>query len=161
MTYQPYSGGEDVPAPVTADAGPVKTAVKLMFARAALTVVGFLLSLTQQDALRTALHKASPSVDVDAAVKTATTIGIVVGLIFVVLYVLLALQVGKGKNWARIVTWVLAGLAVLGGLASLAGTDTALGKLVVVVILVLDIAIIVLLARPAASAYFRAHSGHA
>lgn len=158
MTYQPYSGGDDAPAPMTSDPGPVRTAVNLMFVRAALTVVGFLLGLTQQDALRTALRKSNPNVDVDAAVRTGIIIGTVVGIILVVLYILLALQVRKGKNWARIVTWVLAGLAVVAGLAGLAGTAITLSKLVAVVTLILDIAIIVLLARPAASAYFRSRS---
>jgi len=36
MTYQPYSGGDDAPAPMTSDPGPVRTAVNLMFVRAAL-----------------------------------------------------------------------------------------------------------------------------
>jgi len=160
MTDQPYTGGPDAPTPAAVDPAPVKTAVTLMFARAALTILGFLVGLTQQDALRTAVRKANPNVDVDAAVKTALTVTIVLGIIFVVLYILLALQVRKGRNWARIVTWVVAGLGVLGGLASLAGTGTAIGKVLAVVVLVLDIAIIALLARPAASAYFRARSAH-
>ncbi len=160
MTDQPHTGGPEALTPAAVDPAPVKTAVNLMFARAAFTILGFLVSLTQQDALRTAVHKASPNVDVDAAVTTALTVSIVLGVIFVVLYILLALQVRKGRNWARIVTWVVAGLAVLGGLASLAGTGTAIGKVLAVVVLVLDIAIIVLLARPAASVYFRARSAH-
>ncbi len=160
MSDQPYTGGPEALTPAAVDPAPVRTAVNLMFARAAFTVLGFLVSLTQQDALRTAVRKASPNVDVDAAVTTALTVSIVLGVIFVVLYILLALQVRKGRNWARIVTWVVAGLAVLGGLASLAGTGTAIGKVLAVVVLVLDIAIIVLLARPAASVYFRARSAH-
>ena len=83
-------------------------------------------------------------------------IGITVffGLVFAVLYVLLAIQVRKGKNWARIVTFVLAGLGVLGGLLSLLGDGTGLEKGVGVIVLLVDIAIIVLLALKPSSEYF-------
>jgi hypothetical protein len=46
-------------------------------------------------------------------VYAAVAIGVAFGVIFIVLYVLLALQVQKGKNWARIITWILAAFGVL------------------------------------------------
>ena len=96
----------------------VRNAVRLMFVLAALGVIGLIIVFADKDALRTAVAKANPSDDttqIDNAVNTAVTVGAVIGIVLIVLYVLLALQVRKGKNWARIVTWVLAGLGVLGG----------------------------------------------
>jgi hypothetical protein len=72
-----------------------------------------------------------------------------------VLYILLALQVGKGKNWARIVTWVLASLGVLSGLAALAQPEPALSRILSIIGLLVDIAIIVLLAQRPSNEYFR------
>lgn len=60
------------------------------------------------------------------AVGTAMTVGIIVAIAVSVLFVVgtavLGLLVGKGKNPARIVTWVLAGIGVLCYGCNLAGT---------------------------------------
>jgi hypothetical protein len=64
--------------------------------------------------------------------------------------------VRKGKNWARIVTWVLSGLSVLGGISSLFGAGTGLEKTVTVIGLLIDIGIIVFLAMRPSNQYFSA-----
>ena len=69
---------------------------------------------------------------------------------------LLAIQVRKGKNWARIVTLVLAGLGVLFGVLSLVGDGTGLEKGFRPRRLLLDAGIIVLLAMRPSSQYFAA-----
>ena len=78
-----------------------------------------------------------------------------IGIILIVLYVLLALQVRKGKNWARIVTWVLAGLGALGGVTNLAQPQAALTKVIAGIELVLYVVLIVLLALKPSNDYFR------
>jgi hypothetical protein len=50
-----------------------------------------------------------------------TAVGVVIGLVFAALYVLLALMIRKGKNWARITLTVLAALSLLGFLLGLVG----------------------------------------
>jgi len=97
--------------------------------------------------------KSNPTLT-DAQINAGATFGIVVGIVVLALYVLLALQVRKGKNWARVVTWVLAGLGVLGVLVTLAGPGTAANKLVGLVSGVLDVGVIVLLASAASNAFF-------
>jgi hypothetical protein len=58
--------------------------------------------------------------------RTALTVGIVIGLLFVAAQALFIWFAWKGRNWARIVLFVLGGLGVVFGLAGLAG-DSATG----------------------------------
>ncbi len=151
--------------PYGAPAGPVNPpkevirAVQLMFARVALGVLSTLLAFASADSIKDSIRDNDPGLtqsEVDSAFAVALGITIFFGLVFAALYVLLAIQVRKGKNWARIVTWVLAGLGVLGGLLALLGTGTALEKGLGVIVLLVDLGIIILLATKPASAYFAA-----
>lgn len=170
-----YGGGQqygNAPAygsgygdPYGAPAGPVNPpkevmrAVQLMFARVALGVLSTILAFASADAIKDSIRENDPNLsasEVDSAFAVAIGITIFFGLVFAALYVLLAIQVRKGKNWARIVTWVLAGLGVLGGLLALLGTGTGLEKGLGVIVLLVDLAIIVLLAMKPASEYFAA-----
>lgn len=136
----------------------VQNAVRLMFLRAALGVISLIVLFATKNSLKDAIRKANPGYDtskLDTAVNAGIVVAVVIGIIFIVLYVLLALQVRKGKNWARIVTWVLAGLGVLSGLSSLAQTGTGLNKILGIIGLLIDIAIIVFLALGPSNPYFR------
>jgi O-antigen/teichoic acid export membrane protein len=152
--------GEPLRGPITKGPAPapVQNAVRLMLVQAALSVLGFIVLLATKDTLRKEIAKKNTSYDttkLDDVVNAAVTIGIVIGLIFTVLYILLALQVGKGKNWARIVTWVLASLGAVAGLASFAQPEPALSRILSILGLAIDIAIIVLLAQRLSNDYFR------
>ena len=70
-------------------------------------------------ALATGAGGARTPTELGSAVSVAITVGVVFAVVFTALYVLLALQVRTGRSWARIVTWVLAGLSALLGVASL------------------------------------------
>ena len=72
-----------------------------------------------------------------------------------VLYALLTVQVSKGRNWARIVTWVVAGLGILGGLISFAQPEPGLSRVLGIIGLLLDIGIVVLLALAPSNQYFK------
>ena len=109
----PLPGAKD---PSTAPST-VQNAVRLMFVLAALGVIGVIIVFADKSALRKAIEDANTSYStsqINDAVNSAIAIGAVVAIVLIVLYILLALQVRKGKNWARIVTWVLAGLGMLG-----------------------------------------------
>jgi len=134
-------------------------AVQLMFARVIISVIATIITFSSGDAIRDSIRESDPQLtpdEVDAAYNVGLGVAIVLGLVFAVLYILLAMQVRKGKNWARIVTWVLAGIGVLGGLLGLLGAGTGLEKGLSVVQLLIDAAIIVLLARKPANEYFAA-----
>ena len=127
MGYQPMPSA--APPPPQQPKGPppsnVVLAVRLMIINAVIGVIGVIVVLAFRDDLRKQLRDKNPgdtNKQIDDAVNTAITIGVVIGIVILVLYVLLALQVRKGKNWARIVTWVFAGLGVLSALTSLAQT---------------------------------------
>jgi hypothetical protein len=157
--YNPMPG-EPPRGPITKGAAPapVTNAVRLMFTQAGLSVLGFIVLLATKDTLRKEILKKNSDYSaqkLDDVVNAAIAIGIVIGIIFTVLYVLLALQVGKGKNWARIVTWVLAGLGAVAGLASLGQPEPALSRVLSIIGLIIDIAIIVLLMQKPSNEYFR------
>ncbi|HET9187706.1 MAG TPA: hypothetical protein VFN80_07120 [Acidothermaceae bacterium] len=146
------------PPPVGPAPSSVVNATRLMFVSAALGVIGLIVLLASKNSLRDQVAKKNPEYDahkLDTVVNAAVAVGIVLGVIFIVLYVLLALQVQKGKNWARIVTWVLAAIGVLSALASLAQTNTGGSRATGLIGGVIDLAIIILLAQKASNDYFR------
>jgi hypothetical protein len=64
-----------------------------------------------------------PGADTDAALQTAEAgarIGIVAAFVFIGVYGLFVWFSWSGRNWARIVLWVLGGLGIASGLAGLA-----------------------------------------
>jgi hypothetical protein len=160
MTYQPMPSAQPPGPPPARGPAPstVTTAVRLMFLNAALGIIGVIILFATKDTLRNEIRDKNldkSTTDIDNLVNTAVTIGVVIGIILLVLYVLLAIQVGKGKNWARITTWVFAGLGVLSALSSLAQTAPALSKTFSLIGGLIDVAIIVLLARRVSNEYFR------
>jgi hypothetical protein len=157
--YAPMPG-EPARGPAAVDPAPssVVNAVRLMFVNVAIGVVGVFVSFATRDSLRKEVlkqHRDYSAKKLDDVVNASIAAGVVIAIIFVVLYALLALQVGKGKNWARIVTWVLAGLGVLGSLTSFAQPEPAFSRVVTLVGGLVDLAIIVLLAQRASKHYFR------
>lgn len=160
--FDGYPSTPDGPGFQTTEPGPppppVANAVKLMMLRSALSLLGLLALFGTRGSLKEEILKADPTLNsnkLDTALTVAISVGIVVALVFTALYVLLALQVRKGKSWARIVTLVLALLAVLSELSSLTQPATGLIRLLGVVELAIDIAIIVLLMLRPAAEYFR------
>jgi hypothetical protein len=162
MSYNPMPSAPQGGVPTAKDPrsapSTVQNAVRLMFLLAALGLIGIIVVFAEKDALRTAIRDANSGYDttqIDNALNTAIAVGAVIGVILIVLYVLLALQVRKGKNWARIVTWVLAGLGVLGAFSNLAQPQAAITKVIAGIELVLYIVLIVLLAMKPSNEYFR------
>ena len=97
--------------------------------------------------------------DIEAARRGAeigAQIGIVIGFVFIAVYGLFVWLAWRGRNWARIVLWVLAGLGIVGGLSGLVvGSPIAfLGALGGFQMLLL-IAAVVLLALKPSNDWFR------
>ena len=115
--YQPYPSSGQPAGPLRPAApAPVLTAVKFMYAGAALSAAGLIIGL------------ALIIVDITAAVRgrflghglTAAqmrpliiTVWIVFGLVVIALWLWMARANGQGRNWARILSTVLFGLATL------------------------------------------------
>jgi hypothetical protein len=146
------------PAPVGPAPSTVVNAVRLMFVAAVIGLVSLIVALSTKSTLRTDIAKKNPDFDsakLNTAVNVAITAGVVFGIVFIVLFILLALQVRKGKNWARIVTWVITGLGIVSALASLGQTIAPASRVVGVISGLLDIAIVVLLLQKPSNAFFK------
>jgi hypothetical protein len=141
------------PAPAS-----VVNAVRLMFVAAALGLVSLVVALSTKSTLRADIANKNPGFDsqkLNTAVNVAIGAGVVFGIVFVLLFVLLALQVRKGKNWARVVTWVITGLGVVSALLSIGQTVASASRVVSLVSGVLDLAIVVLLLQQPSNDFFK------
>ncbi len=153
-------------APLAEQPSTVRNAVYLMYARIVLGALSIVLAFTTKSTIRASIEKSngangktlSPS-QIDTAVTAALAFAIVLGLVFLVLYVVLALQLRKGKKWAWIVTLILAALGVLSLLASFAQAGSAVTHTVGVLAGLLDLAILVLLLLTPSRAYFGRRAG--
>ncbi|WP_137159722.1 hypothetical protein [Blastococcus sp. CCUG 61487] len=93
-------------------------------------VLGLVVSLVSfadlDELVREAARSTSDPDITEEVLRTAIFVGAVIGLVLVVLHALFIWWAWKGRNWARIVLWVLGGLNVVAGLSTLGG-DTAGG----------------------------------
>lgn len=161
--YPSYSGPDEslgAPAPVGPAPRSTALAIRLMYVQVALSLLGLVITLLFRDDLKTSLRNASPSssqATLDTLLTTTIVIAVVVNLVFIVLYLLLSRQVAKGKNWARIITVVLAALSVLGALSALGQDGVGLSRVLSVIGGIVGVALIVLLMfRPDSKAFFAA-----
>ena len=115
--YQPYpSSGKSVeperpPAPPS-----VLNAVKLMYVGAAVSTVSLIVSLFDISGTKDAIRKARPSLTATQVNQLNTfiiTLAIVSGVVGVALWLWMARANSQGRNWARIMSTVLFGLATL------------------------------------------------
>jgi hypothetical protein len=98
----------------------------LLIAMAVLQLLGIGLALLSLGAGKDAVAKLYSSGSEEAKIfETAFTVGIVIAVVMSVIFAALLLVcgifVGKGKQWARITTWVVGGLLVCCGIGGLAG----------------------------------------
>jgi hypothetical protein len=179
--YQPYpSSGQSAEPPRPPAPAPVQTAVKLMYAGAAISAATAIIVLALIPAIKAALRTANPSLTAGQVrdVNVLITLAIVFGLVTAVLWLWMARANGYGRNWARIVSTVLSGLATLeltrarshyrgGYLARFAvgGHEysvihsvfgaVVLGMIVPVTLWLIGLAVVWLLWRPVSSAFFK------
>ena len=161
--YAPMPPGpEPVPGVPAQAPSTVRNAVLLMYIRSGLGVLGVIITLATKSSLRSTIRDQHPEYStekLDRLVNDAVTAGVILGIFFLVLYVLLAIQVARGRNWARIVTWVISALGVI-GLLGILGESSAASKILGVLSGLLAIAIIILLAMAPSNAYFAAGPRH-
>ena len=113
--YQPYPSSGQPAEPLRPSApAPVLTAVKLMYAGAAVSVVELIIGLALIVADITAAARGRFLGQSLAAQKPLViTLWIVFGLVMIGLWLWMARANGQGRNWARILSTVLFGLATL------------------------------------------------
>ena len=156
---QPYpSGGKPVelqrpPAPQS-----VANAVKLMYAGAAVSTVSLTISLVDISGTKEAIRKARPSLTTTQVNQLNTfiiTSAIVSGVLGIALWLWMARANNQGKNWARIVSTVLFGLATLDLFGVLREPKTLLGLVFPVLTWLVGAGAIWLLLRPDSTAFFK------
>ena len=164
--YQPHpSAGQSAgPAPPPAPA-PVRTAVRLMYAGAAVSAVPLIAAPAYAgDIGAYHLHWGSRSLtaaQISHWRPLIVAVVIAVGLVVPALWVWLARAVGRGRNWARILSTVLFGLATLQlisdfqGAVSSGTAEPVLGLLGAALTWPVGAAAVWLLWRLASSAFFR------
>ena len=157
----PGTPGADVPQP-----GPIRLAVRLMWAGGGLSLLSLVVGIATlggvKDEIRDQLAKDNPNVSqstVDAAYAIGVTSVVVGGALSVLLWLWMAWKNGQGRSWARVVATVLGGLNLLFTL--LATTRPAVEPVSLVfslINLVLAIVILVLLWRKESSEFYSARS---
>jgi hypothetical protein len=157
--YQPYpSGGKPVeperpPAPT-----PVQNAVKLMYAGAAVSTVSLIISLANFGGTKEAIKKARPSLTAAQVNQLNTfiiTLAIVSGVIGIALWLWMARANSQGKNWARVVSTVLFGLATLDLFGVVSQPATLIGLVFPVLTWLIGLGAVILLWRKESTAFFK------
>jgi hypothetical protein len=136
--------------------GTITLATIIMIVRAVLGLVGVILLFAVRDDIRQAIrdndHNLSTS-DVNTATNVAVGVGIGFAVLVFLFYLWLAVKIRGGRNWARIVTIVIAVLSVLGAIGSAVRPTASTARGGVVVEAILDLIIIIALVSPSASAW--------
>jgi hypothetical protein len=112
----PAPSGGGLPRPRS-----IQTAVRLMYAGAALDAVGVILGLVTAGTLKADIVKRSPNLTATQihGVEVFSIVGtVVIGLIAIGLWLWMAWANGRGRSWARILSAVLFGIDTLSLLLS-------------------------------------------
>ena len=159
---QPYPGYAPAPSAPTGHGAPpamerpttVRAGIGALIANLVLGLIGSVVVFTDLDSMiaqaMAAAGGESPEVT-EEIIRAGIIIGSVFGLILVALNVLFLWFAWQGRNWARIVLWVLGGLSVLSGLYGLTadtGRSGFLSSLSVFQLLLLVAGLVLLALQP-------------
>ena len=158
--YQPYPSGGQVPEPQRPEPpAPVLTAVKLMYAGAAVSAISLIATLLTIGSLKTAIHNRSPKLtqtQLHTAEVALVVVSVIIGLVAVGLWIWMASANKAGKNWARITATVFFGINTVSVLSAFSLSGTLLGRLISLVIWLIGLGAVLMLWRKESSAYFTA-----
>jgi hypothetical protein len=159
--YDPYASpgfGTPPTRPSMAPPREVVWATYAMYASIALSLINLIVTLADSSGYKDAIRDADPNrtVDVDAVYTAAVVFAVIVTLLIAALYVFLAINLRKGKNWARIVTWVVVGIFTLLGLIGLGSDAPGIARLLGILVLLTNAATLVLLAMRPSNQFFAA-----
>ena len=129
-----------------------------MYAGAAVSTVSLIISLTDISGTKAAIRKARPSLTATQVNQLNTfiiSLAIVSGLLGIGLWLWMAWANKQGKNWARIVSTVLFGLATLDMVGVFSQPKTLLGLVFPVLTWLVGLGAVWLLWRPDSTAFFK------
>jgi hypothetical protein len=160
MSYQPYpSASKPVeqqqrpPAPQS-----LLTAVKLMYAGAAISVVSLIISLTSTGSLKSTIRTKYPHYTTSQVNHLYTQIieaAIISAAFGIALWLLMAWANGRGKNWARFTSSGLFVLNTIGVISFFRQPNTGLDLVFEMLTWLVGLGAIFLLWRSDSNAYFK------
>jgi hypothetical protein len=157
---QPYpSTGKPVEAQGPPAPKPVLQAVKLMYAGAAISTVSLIISLADIGGIKAAIKKAHPNYtasQISGDNRFIIGLAVVSGLLGIGLWLWMARSNSQGKNWARILSTFLFGLATLDLVGVFSEPQTALGLVFPVLTWLVGLGAIWLLWRRESTEFFKA-----
>lgn len=161
--YQPYPSSDQ--GPLLPQTGPppqpVRTAVLLMYAGAALSAIEIIVGLTTIGSLKRAIRSQYPSYSasqIHTAQVAAVVLAVVIGAIAVGLWLWMAWANGRGKSWARIIATVLFAFSTIDLLTLVARPHSAIGLVLATLVWLVGLGAIFMLWQRDSSAYFQASS---
>jgi len=156
--YQRYPSSGQAPEPQRPPApNSVQTAVKLMYAGAALTVIWLIVSLATIGSLKTAIIQRYPHYTPSQVhtAEVASVIGLVLELVIAIgLWLWMARASAAGRNYARITGTVLFGLNTLGLLLGLARPHASVGLVFYLLVWLAGLGAVIMLWRRESAPYF-------
>lgn len=161
--YQPYpTGGQQPMTPVPAEPPQsVRRAVNLMYAGAAVSVVGLIIEVFTVGSLKSAIRSSNSNLTASQihSVEIGTIVfEVVIGLIGVGLWIWMARMNLAGRSWARILASVLFGLSTLSLLSTIVRPNSAVTVIYEVVVWLVGLGAIWMLWQRESSAYIKASS---
>ncbi len=145
--------GYGQPTPAAEPPPSIKTAVSIVWAMVALSVLSAIVTVVFLDDIVRAAGVDLGGSQEDAA-RAGAIAGAVIGvLIFGALWIVLAIFLRRGANWARIVLTVLAGIGLLSGIYSLSTGQHALLLILGLLQMALYVALLFFLWRRDSSDY--------
>jgi hypothetical protein len=156
--YQPYPTSGQMPEPRRPPApNSVQTAVKLMYAGAALSFLELILDLVSIGSVKTAIHKKFPnytSTQLHAAEISYIVVAVIASVIAIGLWLWMARANAAGRNYARITGTVFFGLNTLFFLVSLARPHAGVGLVFSALVWLVGLAAVIMLWRRESGPYF-------
>ena len=157
--YQPYpSTGRPVEPPRPEPPVSVMNAVKLMYAGAAVSTVSLIISLVEMGNTKTEIRKARPSLTAAQVNQLNTfiiTLAIIAGVLGIALWLWMARANSQGRNWARILSTILFGLATLDLFGVLSQPSTVIGLVFPVLTWLIGAGAVFLLWRKESTEFFK------
>ncbi len=136
--------------------GTITLAATIMIVRAVIGLIGVVLIFAVKDDIRQAIrdnNRSLSTADVNTATNVAVGVAIGAAILVFLFYIWLAAKVLRGRNWARIVTIVIAALSVLGAIGTAVRPTATAARGGGLVEGILDLIIIIALVSPSASAW--------
>jgi hypothetical protein len=157
--YQPYPTSGQMPEQPQRPPAPnsVQTAVKLMYAGAALSFIELILDLASISAVKTAIHKRFPNytaAQLHTAEVSYIVFAVIASVIAIGLWIWMARANAAGRNYARITGTVFFGLNTLFLLLSVARPHVGIGLLLSLLVWLAGLGAVIMLWRKESGPYF-------